>query len=90
MATSALSIRKHFARLPDPRINRRKRHPLTDIVVIALCAVICGPNNHWQLGVTFREDDSRIRERNAAGNFALLRVALSLLKRHPDQGTIPR
>jgi predicted transposase YbfD/YdcC len=44
---------------------------------------------HWQLDVTFREDDSRIRNRNAAENFALLRrVALCLLKRHPDKGSI--
>jgi hypothetical protein len=44
---------------------------------------------HWQLDVTFREDDSRIRDRNAAQNFALLRrVALSLLKRHPGKGSI--
>jgi predicted transposase YbfD/YdcC len=44
---------------------------------------------HWQLDVTFREDDSRIRDRNAAQNFALLRrVALSLLKRHPGTGSI--
>jgi predicted transposase YbfD/YdcC len=44
---------------------------------------------HGQRDVTFREDDSRIRERNAAPNFALLRrVALCLLKRHPDKGSI--
>ena len=44
---------------------------------------------HWQLDVTFREDDSRIRDRNAAENFALLRrVALSLLKRHPGKGSL--
>lgn len=44
---------------------------------------------HWQLDVTFREDDSRIRDRNAAANFALLRrVALGLLKRHPGKGSV--
>jgi predicted transposase YbfD/YdcC len=42
MAASHVSIRKHFARLKDPRINRRKRHLLIDLVVIAVCAVICG------------------------------------------------
>jgi predicted transposase YbfD/YdcC len=39
---------------------------------------------HWQWDVTFREDSSRIQDRNAAENFALLRkLALTLLKRHP-------
>jgi predicted transposase YbfD/YdcC len=32
----------HFADLPDPRIDRCKRHELLDVVTIALCAVICG------------------------------------------------
>ena len=40
-----LSICKHFARLRDPRLNRRKRHLLPDILVIAIWAVICGANN---------------------------------------------
>jgi predicted transposase YbfD/YdcC len=44
---------------------------------------------HWQLDVTFGEDDSRIRQRNVGQNMALLRrVALSLLKQHPGKGSI--
>ena len=36
---------------------------------------------HWQLDVTFQEDQSRLREGHAAHNFSLLRrTALSLLK----------
>ncbi|HTH47219.1 MAG TPA: ISAs1 family transposase [Candidatus Limnocylindria bacterium] len=35
-------IRTHFADLEDPRIDRTRRHELLDIVVIAVCAVICG------------------------------------------------
>ena len=36
---------------------------------------------HWSLDVTFREDDSRIRQGEAAQNFAVVRhLALSLLK----------
>jgi predicted transposase YbfD/YdcC len=42
---SPLSIRDHFADLPDPRIDRTKRHGLLDIVTIALCAVICGADS---------------------------------------------
>jgi predicted transposase YbfD/YdcC len=33
---------KHFAILPDPRIERHRRHKLSDILVIAVCAVLCG------------------------------------------------
>jgi hypothetical protein len=36
---------------------------------------------HWVLDVTFREDASRVRERNAARNLALLRkIALDLAR----------
>jgi predicted transposase YbfD/YdcC len=36
---------------------------------------------HWSLDVSFREDESRLRERNAAENAAVLRhIALGLLK----------
>src|SRR5512144_1738357 len=39
-------------------------------------------NLHWVLDVTFREDDSRVRERTAARNLALLRkIALNLVGR---------
>lgn len=48
-------------------------------------------NLHWQLDVSFREDASRIQERNAAENFAVLRkLALCLLKRHPEKQSIAR
>ena len=41
---------------------------------------------HWVLDVTFREDDSRVRERTAARNLALLRkIALNLVAR--DRGS---
>ena len=36
--------------------------------------------SHWVLDVTFREDDSRVRDRTAARNLALLRrIALNLV-----------
>ena len=44
---------------------------------------------HWSLDVTYREDDSRIREVNARENFAWLnRFTLSLLKQHPGKGSL--
>src|SRR3954462_2612431 len=37
---------------------------------------------HWVLDVTFREDDSRVRDQHAARNFAVLRkIALNLVSR---------
>ena len=41
---------------------------------------------HWSLGVTFREDDSRVRERVLGSNITwLYRFTLSILKQHPDR-----
>jgi predicted transposase YbfD/YdcC len=44
---------------------------------------------HWSLDMTFREDESRIRERHLRENFAWLnRFALSLLKQHPGRQSL--
>ena len=44
---------------------------------------------HWSLDMTFREDESRIRDRNLRENFAWLnRFLLSLLKQHPSKNTV--
>ena len=40
-----VAIRERFSSLTDPRIERTKRHLLLDMVVIALCAAICGANS---------------------------------------------
>lgn len=37
----------YFSGIEDPRINRRKKHSLMNVVVIALCAVITGSRG-WQ------------------------------------------
>jgi predicted transposase YbfD/YdcC len=38
---------------------------------------------HWVLDVTFREDDSRVRDRTAARNLAILRkIAINLMGRY--------
>jgi predicted transposase YbfD/YdcC len=35
----------HFSIIPDPRIDRTKRHELLDIIVIAICAILCGADS---------------------------------------------
>jgi predicted transposase YbfD/YdcC len=39
------SIEASFSGLEDPRIERNKLHKLLDIIVIAICGVICGADN---------------------------------------------
>jgi predicted transposase YbfD/YdcC len=44
---------------------------------------------HWVLDVTYREDESRIREEALRENFAWInRFTLSLLKQHPDRASL--
>lgn len=35
-----------LSELPDPRIDRQKRHHLVDIMTISILATICGAD-HW-------------------------------------------
>src|SRR5437899_9423103 len=37
-----LTLIEHFKPLPDPRVNRTKDHDLIDILVIAVCTLLCG------------------------------------------------
>ena len=39
------SLLRHFGQIPDPRELAKISHPLVDIIVIAICAVICGADN---------------------------------------------
>lgn len=48
----AADLASHFAPLPDPRVERTKRHALLDIVVIAVCAVVAGADT-WVAVETF-------------------------------------
>jgi predicted transposase YbfD/YdcC len=52
-----LAIGRYFANINDPRIDRTKDHTLLDIIIIAICAVICGADG-WvdveEFGITKR------------------------------------
>lgn len=54
---STISIVEAFEKLPDPRINRRKKHDLVEIIVIAVCTTIAGGEG-WE----DMEDFGRCRE----------------------------
>ncbi|HWP45029.1 MAG TPA: ISAs1 family transposase [Blastocatellia bacterium] len=44
---SPKSLIEHFSTIDDPRIDRTKRHKLIDILVIGICATICGAET-WE------------------------------------------
>jgi predicted transposase YbfD/YdcC len=46
------SIEVYFGCLPDPRVERTRAHRLTDLLTIALCAILCGAND-WVAVETF-------------------------------------
>lgn len=39
----------HFSVLPDPRMERTRRHDLQDILAISICAVICGADTWTEI-----------------------------------------
>lgn len=55
------SIVPHFADLEDPRISPATRHQLLDIVVIALCAVICGADTWVEVSAFGRAKEAWLR-----------------------------
>jgi hypothetical protein len=44
-----LSVAAHFEELEDPRVARTRRHPLVNVVVIGICAVICGAQHFTEM-----------------------------------------
>ena len=46
---AGVTLLDHFKTLPDPRIERSKRHKVVDIVAITICATVSGCNNFTQV-----------------------------------------
>ena len=44
--TPPVTLLEHFASLPDPRLARHRWHKLSDILVITVCAVLCGAESY--------------------------------------------
>ena len=43
------SLSHHFQDIVDPRVDRTKRHELADILVIAVCCLLCGGENYYHM-----------------------------------------
>ena len=51
----AANIATYFSELKDPRVERTKEHKLLDILVIAICAIICGCDD-WEAIADYGRD----------------------------------
>jgi predicted transposase YbfD/YdcC len=73
-----VALLDHVATVPDPRIARHRWHKLSDILVIAVCAVLCGAESYPAI-----EDFGQERE-------AWLRQFLELPEGIPSHDTFNR
>lgn len=58
---AGMSLMEHFAQLPDPRVDRTKRHALVDIVAITVCATVAGCNNFPEIHAYAKEKENWLR-----------------------------
>jgi predicted transposase YbfD/YdcC len=54
--SSSVSRIRILEEVPDPRVDRRKDHELVDILVIALCTILCGGDSFYD-----REEFAQVR-----------------------------
>ena len=59
---SDASLISHFADLPDPRIDRTKRHKLIDIIALAICGTIGGANDWVAIEAYGQAKESWLRQ----------------------------
>lgn len=60
--TEPLSLRDCFEDLPDPRVSGRCTYKLTDVIIIAICGVLCGADSWVGIEMVGREKEAWFRE----------------------------
>ena len=55
-------LKEHFSDLPDPRVVGRSDHLLIDIVIIAICAVLCGAEGWEEIEAFGRSKEGWLRQ----------------------------
>lgn len=72
------TIKKHFGTIPEPRLERTRLYELSEILFIAICAIICGAES-WEDIADFGRDQE-----------AWLRTVLPLPNGIPSHDTFRR
>lgn len=60
--TEPFSLRDCFEDLPDPRVSGRCTYKLTDVIIIAICGVLCGADSWVGIEMVGREKEDWFRE----------------------------
>lgn len=61
-STLDLSIISHFESLPEPRQSGKVAHKLIDVIIITICAVICGADNWVEVAEFGKEREKWLRK----------------------------
>ena len=57
----AMCVGEHFSAIEDPRSDSGKRHLLLDLIVIAICAVICGADSWVEVALFGQSKEQWLR-----------------------------
>jgi hypothetical protein len=44
-----ITLIEHFSAIPDPRVERTREHRLVDLLVIAVCTLLCGGESFYDM-----------------------------------------
>ena len=71
-----MTLMEAFALLPEPRTGPAQRHDLREMILMALCAVLCGANTRRRLPGRFwiGEETISSRSRTTKGRYACLQT----------------
>ena len=56
-----LDLETYFAAVDDPRVERTKRHKLLDIIIIAICGMICGAQGWGEIEEFGKEKEAWLK-----------------------------
>ena len=86
----AMDWHNFFAEMPDFRVNRRKKHHLVDILVIALCALISGADDFEEIAAYGRRKEAFLRTFLALANGIPSHDTFTRVFRHMDTDAFGR
>jgi hypothetical protein len=60
---AAASLLSFLAQVPDPRSRHGRQHPLSAILAVACCAIMCGARGYTAIGQWAQDQDITLMHR---------------------------